>query len=169
MSFFSSTKYHSRTVLKPGEGARALRFHDLSRRGSRVVGRSDAVLHRFGEAKPSRNGCIVVRPQPAGALFFLLSAKQRKQHLIFSSRNLCSTNHSGGGKKGVCLMAVDFLKCVADKFSCCFLFRLKYHSRTVLKPGEGARALRFAPCPFPGAPSPSTHKRLLAVQMPVGI
>ena len=37
------------------------------------------------------------------------------------------------------------------------------------KPGEGARALRFALCPFPGAPSPSTHKRLLAVQMPDGI
>ena len=63
-SYFFRLKYHSRTVLKPGEGARALRFHDLSRRGSRVVGRSDAVLHRFGEAKPSRNGCIVVRPLP---------------------------------------------------------------------------------------------------------
>ena len=36
--------------------------HDLSRRGSRVVGRSDAVLHHFEEAKPSRNGCIVVLP-----------------------------------------------------------------------------------------------------------
>ena len=55
-------------ALKPGEGPRALRFHDLSRRAKRVVGRSDAVLHRFGEAKPSRNGCIVVRPQPAGAM-----------------------------------------------------------------------------------------------------
>ena len=43
-------KYHFHTVLKPGEGARALRFHDLSRRAKRVVGRSDAVLHRFGEA-----------------------------------------------------------------------------------------------------------------------
>ena len=49
-------------ALRPGEGPRALRFHDLSRRAKRVVGRSDAVLHRFGEAKPSRNGCIVVRP-----------------------------------------------------------------------------------------------------------
>ena len=38
--------------------------HDLSRRGKRVVGRSDAVLHRFEKAKPNRNGCIVVHPLP---------------------------------------------------------------------------------------------------------
>ena len=37
-----------------------------------------------------------------------------------------------------------------------FLFRLKYHFYTALKPGEGPRALRFALWPFPGAPSHST-------------
>ena len=42
-----------------------IRFHDLSRRAKRVVGRSDAVLHRFEEAKPSRSGCIVVPPTNA--------------------------------------------------------------------------------------------------------
>ena len=65
MVFSTSLKICSFMALKPGEGARALRFHDLSRRAKRVVGRSDAVLHRFGEAQPSRNGCIVVRPYPA--------------------------------------------------------------------------------------------------------
>ena len=49
------------------------------------------------------------------------------------------------------------------------LFHLKFDFYIALRPGEGARALRFALCPFPGAPSPSTHKRLLAVQMPGGI
>ncbi len=58
------SKFRSYMAFRPGEGPRALRFHDLSRRAARVVGRSDAVLHRFGEAKPSRNGCIVVRPLP---------------------------------------------------------------------------------------------------------
>ena len=61
---YFSLKISYYTALRPGKGARALRFHDLSRRAQRVVGRSDAVLHRFGEAQPSRNGCIVVRPLP---------------------------------------------------------------------------------------------------------
>ena len=36
------------------------------------------------------------------------------------------------------------------------LFSLKIRYYTAFKPGEGARALRFALCPFPGAPTPST-------------
>ncbi len=70
--YYYLIKIDSFMALRPGEGARALRFHDLSRRGSRVVGRSDAVLHRFGEAKPSRNGCIVVRPYPSRRGFCFL-------------------------------------------------------------------------------------------------
>ena len=46
----------------PGGEKKGARIHDLSQRESRVVGRSDAVLHHFGEAKPNRNGCIVVPP-----------------------------------------------------------------------------------------------------------
>ena len=78
-----------------------MRFHDLSRRGSRVVGRSDTVLHRFGEAKPSRNGCIVVRPQPAGAMYFLLNAKQGNKHLIFLLVAYVHQINPGEGKRAL--------------------------------------------------------------------
>ena len=44
-------------------------LYDLSRRGSRVAGRSDAVLHHSKEAQPFWNGCIVVNP--AGLRFVL--------------------------------------------------------------------------------------------------
>ena len=47
-------------LLSPPRGP-----HDLSRRGSRVVGRSDAVLHRFEEAKPKSKrmySCIMTYP-----------------------------------------------------------------------------------------------------------
>ena len=65
----------------PGEGKRALRFHDLSRRAKRVVGRSDAVLHHFGEAKPSRNGCIVVRPMTLKAVAPILKTLNERNEI----------------------------------------------------------------------------------------
>ena len=94
--------------------------HNLSRRGSRAVGRSDAVLHHFEEAKPSRNGCIVVLPfipiLQSGTLTgsdsywvssptrgselgkeFLLAKKHLRPTLSLSSTTQPNTNRSPSG------------------------------------------------------------------------
>ena len=63
----------------------------------------------------------------------------------------------GGGKKGVNSVAIDFYS-VADVRKSKNFLRLKLHSFTAFKPGEGPRALRFALWPFPWTPSHSTHK-----------
>ena len=74
----------------------------------------------------------------------------------------------GEGKRAYVLWRLIF-NSVTDAMVSRYYFRLKIYSYMALRPGEGARALRFALCPLPGAPSPSTHKRLLYVRSPAGL
>ena len=86
---------------------------------------------------------------------------------IFSLRDLCDllpfvsytvifqTLFPGEGKRA--LVRAGNFESILYLLMSTYYYLIKIDSFWALKPGDGAWGLRFALCPFPGAPSPSTH------------